>query len=66
MTKEKGMGDLLLEMPSKKQFQFREVLKGKSSTLLYLQFRKLKYKYQNKEFWCKGVVFNIKKEKWIL
>ena len=29
-------------------------LKGKSSTMLYEQFRELKYKYRNREFWCKG------------
>ena len=29
-------------------------LKGKSSTLMYEQFGDLKYKYRNREFWCKG------------
>mgnify|MGYP004594957193 CR=1 FL=1 len=29
-------------------------LKGKSSTMLYEQFGELKYKYRNREFWCKG------------
>ena len=29
-------------------------LKGKSSTMLYEQFGDLKYKYRNREFWCKG------------
>ena len=29
-------------------------LKGKSSTILYEQFGELKYKYRNREFWCKG------------
>ena len=29
-------------------------LKGKSSTMLYEQFGKLKYKNRNREFWCKG------------
>ena len=28
-------------------------LKGKSSTMLYEQFGELKYKYRNREFWCK-------------
>ena len=29
-------------------------LKGKSSTMLYEKFGELKYKYRNREFWCKG------------
>ena len=29
-------------------------LKGKSSTMMYEQFGELKYKYRNREFWCKG------------
>ena len=26
----------------------------KSSTMIYEQFGELKYKYKNREFWCKG------------
>ena len=33
---------------------FMGYLKGKSSTMLYEQFGELKYKYRNREFWCKG------------
>ena len=29
-------------------------LKGKSSTMLYEQFGELRYKYRNREFWCRG------------
>ena len=29
-------------------------LKGKSATMLYEEFGELKYKYRNREFWCKG------------
>ena len=29
-------------------------LKGKSSTMIYEQFGELKYKYRNREFWCRG------------
>ena len=29
-------------------------LKGKSSTMLYEEFGELKYKYRNREIWCKG------------
>lgn len=28
-------------------------LKGKSSTMLYEQFGELKYKYRNRESWCR-------------
>ena len=30
------------------------VLKGKSAAMMYEQFGDLKYKYRNKEFWCRG------------
>ena len=29
-------------------------LKGKSSLALYERFPELKYKYRNREFWCRG------------
>ena len=29
-------------------------LKGKSSLMLYERFPELKYKYRNREFWCRG------------
>ena len=29
-------------------------LKGKSAAMLYEQFGDLKYRYRNKEFWCRG------------
>ena len=35
---------------------FMGYLKGKSSTMLYEQFGELKYKYRNREFWCRGVL----------
>ena len=34
--------------------KFMGYLKGKSSTMLYEQFGESKYKYRNREFWCKG------------
>lgn len=33
---------------------FMGYLKGKSTTMLYEQFGELKYKYRNREFWCRG------------
>ena len=29
-------------------------LKGKSSLMIYEQFPELRYKYRNREFWCRG------------
>jgi putative transposase len=47
---------MLLEIPLKYAVsKFMGYLKGKSSTmLLYERFGELKYKYRNREFWCKG------------
>ncbi len=46
---------MLLEIPPKYSISsFMGYLKGKSSTMLYEQFGELKYRYRNREFWCKG------------
>ena len=46
---------MLVEIPPKYSIsKFMGYLKGKSSTLLYEEFGELKYKYRNREFWCKG------------
>jgi len=46
---------MLLEIPPKyAASKFVGYLKGKSATMLYEQFGELKYKYRNREFWCKG------------
>ncbi len=46
---------MLVEIPPKMSVSsFMGYLKGKSSTILYEQFGELKYKYRNREFWCKG------------
>ena len=29
-------------------------LKGKSSLLIYQKYANMKYKYRNREFWCRG------------
>ena len=50
---------MLLEIPPKYSISsFMGYLKGKSSTMLYEQFGELKYKYRNREFWCKGYYFD--------
>ena len=46
---------MLLEIPPKYSVStIMGYLKGKSSTMIYEQFGELKYKYKNREFWCKG------------
>ncbi len=46
---------MLLEIPPKYSVStVMGYLKGKSSTMIYEQFGELKYKYRNREFWCKG------------
>ena len=46
---------LFVEIPPKYSVSsIMGYLKGKSSTMLYEQFGDLKYKYRNREFWCKG------------
>ena len=46
---------LLVEVPPKmKVSAFVGYLKGESATMIYGQFGELKYKYRNREFWCKG------------
>ena len=45
----------ILSIPPKMSVSsFMGYLKGKSSTMLYEQFGELKYKYRNREFWCRG------------
>ena len=46
---------MLLEIPPKMSVSsFVGYLKGKSSLLIYEQFGDLKFKYRNREFWCRG------------
>ena len=45
----------LLEIPPKMSVSsFMGYLKGKSSLIPYEQFGELKFKYHNREFWCRG------------
>ena len=37
-----------------KRIQFHGYLKGKSSLMIYEKYPELKYKYRNREFWCRG------------
>ena len=46
---------MLLEIPPKVSVSsFMGYLKGKSSLMIYGKYPELKYKYRNREFWCRG------------
>jgi len=46
---------MLVEIPSKLSVSsFMWYLKGKSSLMIFDQHANLKYKYGNREFWCRG------------
>lgn len=46
---------MLLEIPPKYSVSsVMGYLKGKSSLMIYEQFGDLKFKYRNREFWCRG------------
>ena len=46
---------MLVEIPPKMSVSaFVGYLKGKSSLMIYEQRGNLKFKYRNREFWCKG------------
>ena len=46
---------MLLEIPPKISISsFMGYLKGKSSLMIYEKYPELKYKYRNREFWCRG------------
>ena len=46
---------MLLEIPPKVSISsFMGFLKGKSSLMIYEKFPELRYKYRNREFWCRG------------
>ena len=45
----------LVEIPPKMSVSgFMGYLKGKSSLMIYEQFADMKFKYRNREFWCRG------------
>jgi putative transposase len=46
---------MLLEIPPKMSVSsFMGFLKGKSSIMIYEKWGNMKYKYRNREFWCRG------------
>ena len=46
---------MLVKIPPKLSVaSFVGFLKGKSSILIYQKFANMKFKYRNREFWCRG------------
>ena len=46
---------MLLEIPPKMSVSgFMGYLKGKSSLMIYQRWGNMKFKYRNREFWCRG------------
>ena len=46
---------MLVSIPPKLSVSgFMGYLKGKSSILIYQKYANMKFKYRNKEFWCRG------------
>ena len=46
---------MLIEIPPKLSVSgFMGYLKGKSSILIYQRWANMKFKYRNREFWCRG------------
>ncbi len=46
---------MLVKIPPKMSVSgFMGYLKGKSSVLIYSKYANLKFKYRNREFWCRG------------
>lgn len=46
---------MLVEIPPKMSVSsFMGFLKGKSSLMIYEKWGNIKYKYRNREFWCRG------------
>ena len=46
---------MLISIPPKMSISgFMEFLKGKSSLIIYQKWGNLKFKYRNRQFWCRG------------
>jgi len=51
---------MLIEIPPKISVSsFMVFLKGKSSLMIYEKWGNLKYKYKDREFWCRGYYVDI-------
>ena len=50
---------MLVSIPPKLSVSgFMGYLKGKSSILIYQKYANMKFKYRNREFWCRGYYFD--------
>lgn len=50
---------MLMEIPPKMSVSsFMGYLKGKSSLMIYEKWGNMKYKYRNRQFWCRGYYVN--------
>lgn len=50
---------MLVEIPPKMSVSdFMGFLKGKSSLMIYEKWGNMKYKYRNRQFWCRGCYVN--------
>ena len=55
---------MLVEIPPKYSVsQFMGYLKGKSSLMIYEKWENMKYKYRNRQFWCRGVLCRYGRKK---
>ena len=46
---------MLVKIPPKHSVSgFMGYLKGKSSLIIYEEWKNMEYKYKNREFWCRG------------
>ena len=46
---------MLVSIPPKMSVsEFMGYLKGKSALMIFQKWRKMKFAYRNREFWCKG------------
>ena len=51
---------MFLQIPPKYSISsFMGYLKGKSSVMIYDQWGNMKYKYRNRQFWCRGYYVDI-------
>ena len=51
---------ILVEIPPKFSISnFMGFLKGKSSLMIYEKWGNMKYKYRNRQFWCRGYYVSI-------
>ena len=54
---------MLVSIPPKMSVSgFMRFLKGKSSLMIYQRWGNMKFKYRNRQFWCRGYYVDSRKE----